>query len=113
MARQTQAERNKKQRDYQRELRARQKAERRPSRDDVARMLLHWFIVGATTKKRTKELEETEEIMVRRLVAQGFDEVASYEVFGRLVEKYTRERWNFRRKTGLLYPEMQGIDFSE
>ncbi|MDX0203833.1 hypothetical protein GOB99_30390 [Sinorhizobium meliloti] len=44
MARQSKVERNPRQRDRQRRLRAQHKSERRPSRDDLARVLLHWSI---------------------------------------------------------------------
>lgn len=71
MAKQTQTERNRKQRDRQRSLRAQQKAERRPDRDDVARVMLHWFIMGSVAKGRMRELQTSEHAIVRRLVAQA------------------------------------------
>lgn len=108
MARQSNAERNRKQRDRQRALRAKQMIERRPGRDDVARVMLHWFILGATAMGREKELEETTDVIVRRLVKQGFDKRASYDVFKRLIEKYTEEKWDFQHKQRLLHPEQQG-----
>lgn len=105
MAKQSQAERNRKQRDRQREVRARQKAERRPSRDDIARVMLHWFIMGSVSKGRMRELEQSEDVIVRRLVVQGFESDACYAVFDDLVEKYTGQHWGFRRKPHLLYPD--------
>ena len=113
MARQSQAERNRKQRDRQRELRTRLKAERRPDRDDIARVMLHWFILGSVNKGRTHELERSEHVIVRRLVAQGFDEAACYDAFDRLVEKYTGGHWGFRRKPHLLFPDGSDYDRSD
>lgn len=105
MPRDTLTERNRKQRERQRDLRARQRAAKRPDRDDVARVMLQWFIVGAVAKGRQKELEQSEDVIVKRLVAQGFDEAACYDVFDRLVEKYSGEHWDFRRKPHLLFPD--------
>ncbi|MBO9127729.1 MULTISPECIES: hypothetical protein [unclassified Rhizobium] len=105
MAKQSQAERNRKQRDRQREVRERHKAERRPSRDDIARILLHWYIVGVQGPEREAELEAMGERLARGLAKQGFDEAASRVVFENLVEKYTREHWDFQRKPHLLFPD--------
>ncbi|NHT74204.1 MULTISPECIES: hypothetical protein [Rhizobiaceae] len=104
MTRKSEAVRNREQKERQRTLRAKQKAEKRPGRDDVARVLLHWFIRGATVKGREHELDRTGEIIVKRLVEQGFDEAASYAVFDALVDKYGGNAWGFRRKPHLLYP---------
>ena len=103
MARKSDAVRNREQKERQRALRAKQKAEKRPDRDDIARVLMHWFIVAATVKGREHELERTEDIIVKRLVEQGFNEVASYEVFDALVDKYGGSAWGFRRKIHLLF----------
>lgn len=105
MAREPLAERNRKQRDRQRDLRAKQKAAKRPDRDDVARVMLHWFIETAIAKERRDQVERTGDLLVERLVAQGFDEAECYDVFDRLVEKYTGEDWGFRRKPHLLFPD--------
>lgn len=101
MARQSDNERNRKQRDRQRRRRAQHRAERRPDRDDVARVLLHWSIVGQLDAGRHGMLEALGDVLVAKLVAQGFDERASYEVFDGLVEKYGDAHWGFRRKPHL------------
>lgn len=95
-------QRNAEQRLRQQTYRDRLKAERRPSRDDIARMLLHFAITESMrSKKGRSRLGLIEEKVVERLVAQGFDGRASYAVFDDLIERYTRQKWEFRRKPHL------------
>lgn len=103
MARQSRSERNRKQRDRQRQLRERQKEERRPDRDDIARITLHWMITRSIKTDNERQLGAVEEVVVERLVAQGFDKQACYAVFDDLVDKYADTDWAFRRKTHLLF----------
>jgi hypothetical protein len=101
MARQSQRERNAKQRERQQQLRDQHKAERRPDRDDVARLLLAWSISGHLMEGRPDRVEQLGDILVGKLVDQGFDERASYEVFDALVDRYASGDSPFRRKVHL------------
>jgi hypothetical protein len=95
-------QRNEEQRERQRELRAAAKLERKPSRDDIARVLLHWTITKSVSRGQERMLEQVQDEIVTLLVAQGFDERKAYDVFDDLVERYTKKRWGFRRKIHLL-----------
>ena len=98
-------QRNAEQRERQRAYRERLKAERRPGRDDVARVLLHFVIAeNASRPDRKGRLDALQDVIVGCLVDQGFEERASHAVFDDLVERYTKEGWGFRRK-GHLDPE--------
>ncbi|MCQ1837741.1 hypothetical protein [Neorhizobium galegae] len=101
MARQPQRERNAKQRERQQRLRDRHKAERRPDRDDVARLLLAWSISAHLKEGRADRVHQLGDILVEKLVDQGFDERASYEVFDALVDRYRHDDSPFRRKVRL------------
>jgi hypothetical protein len=96
-----QSDRHRKQRERQRLLRERDKAERRPGRDDVARVLLHWFITETERKGFTRERDSAFEVVGRRLAAQGFDAVRTEEVIEALIERYVSEGWVFQRKPHL------------
>lgn len=97
-------QRNAAQRERQQQLRELAKMERKPSRDDIARILLHWTITRASEAGHMSKLDRVEDEIVARLVAQGFDERKSYEVFDDIVERYTKRRWGFRRKIHLTPP---------
>ncbi|PWV98131.1 hypothetical protein DFR52_105110 [Hoeflea marina] len=97
---QTQREKLDKQRIRQQRIRDRMKAERRPSRDDIARALLHWSITANVRKGRETLLFNLQTRIVEILVAQGFDEVAADASFDDLVDRYC-EGWSFRRKQHL------------
>ncbi|MDW9854065.1 hypothetical protein GOB46_15930 [Sinorhizobium meliloti] len=103
MARQSQRERNAKQRERQRLLRDRHKVERRPARDDFARILLFRVISGLLKTGKLTKLDEMEDELVDELVTQGFDERAAYEVFSALVEQYGSGDSPFRRKVHLIH----------
>ncbi|TBE99666.1 hypothetical protein [Rhizobium ruizarguesonis] len=98
MARQSKAERNRKQKARQQEIRDGHKEAKRPSRDDIARMALYWMITRAIAHSSEERLEMMQERIVKLLVVQGFDEAASEAVFDDLVEKYRGGDWPFRRK---------------
>lgn len=102
--RETKAARLKKQRERQREYRERLKEERRPSRDDVARALLHFAITENLKNGRREEVNLLLDRLVDDLTQQGFDPHATEEVLDALVEKY-RRGWDFQRKRHL---EMTG-----
>ncbi|QRI63632.1 hypothetical protein JQ506_23020 [Shinella sp. PSBB067] len=97
-------ERNAAQRQRQQALRDQAKRERKPSRDDIARALLHWSITGSAAKGQMETLFRVEDEIVARLVGQGFDEGKAYEVFDDLIERYTKRCWEFRRKVHLTPP---------
>lgn len=103
MARKSEALRNREQKERQRALRAKQKAEKRPGRDDVARVALYWMISRMTSKAARDVLAEMEDEIVAVLTDQGFDQKASFDVFDELVEKYDGGIWGFRRKPHLLH----------
>lgn len=90
-----------KQRERQQIIRQKDKAKGKPSRDDIARVLLHMMIMSHHEANAMDELDEYSDLIVDQLVAQGFDKNASYSVFENLVEKYTKSNWQFRRKLQL------------
>jgi len=87
------------QRERQQVYRKRIKSERRPSRDDIARVLLHVVITRSAARDKLEELEKFGDLIVDRLVEQGFDKRVSYDAFDQLVDKYVKQGWEFRRKT--------------
>jgi len=104
-----QAERLRKQRERQRAYRDRLKAERRPSRDDIARVVLHFMIVRASKDENNGFLEQLTDLILKGLKSQGFDEDASLDVLDDLIAKYATSTWGFRRKTHML----QGDDLTD
>ena len=87
------------QRERQQVYRKRIKSERRPSRDDIARVLLHVVITRSAARDKLDELEKFGDLIVDRLVEQGFDKRVSYDAFDQLVDKYVKQGWEFRKKT--------------
>ncbi len=108
MARKTYEARNREQMERQRKLRAKHKAEKRPGRDDFARVALYWMILDALSENDEQQLDWIQDELVYRLVKQGFNEAAANTVFEDLVERYGRERWGFRRKPHLLLRPASG-----
>lgn len=107
MAGRRESERLRRQRERQSEYRKKMKAERRPSRDDIVRVLLHAAITQAWRwkyEKRERMLAWVVNTILEGLIAQGFDPRASAEVMEDLIDKYTKGRWEFRRKVHLLSP---------
>lgn len=90
-----------KQRERQQNIRQNDKAKGKPSRDDIARVLLHTVIMICHETNALDELDEYSDIIVEQLSAQGFDKNASYSAFEDLVKKYTKSDWQFRRKIHL------------
>jgi hypothetical protein len=76
-----QSERLRKQCERQKDYRDRLRAERKPTRDDIVRVLLHYGLAD-----------------------QGFDKDASLGVIDDLIDKYTKRGWDFRRKVHLMPP---------
>ncbi|MBK1625428.1 hypothetical protein [Afifella marina] len=89
------------QKDKQRAYRARQKAERIPSRDDVARIVLHWAITGALAPGQEKQLSGLRNMVIDKLVEQDFSEDGARRRFDEIVERY-ENGWDFRAKPHLL-----------
>ena len=94
-----------KQRQRQQEYRDRLKQERRPTRDDVARVALYWLIVETArlvvSKNDPTRMNVVEDALLKGLVAQGFAKRASDEVLGELIDRYVDGGWTFRRKLHL------------
>jgi hypothetical protein len=97
---QSRRERLDRQRERQRGYRAEMKAKRKPSRDDIARTLLHFAITKNLQHGSEDALAPLQTEIVRELVAQGFDRKASDAAFDELIEKY-RIGWTFQRKIHL------------
>ena len=93
------------QRERQKRHRLIQRARKRPGRDDIARVALHWMLTRAAETDMLGHLAKIEEVLVARLVEQGFARAESFEVFESLIDKYVAEAWSFRRKPHLLFPE--------
>jgi hypothetical protein len=89
--------------DQQRAYRMQQKALRKPSRDDVARVALHLMITEALSHDQDGELGAWCDHLVTRLVAQGFDRSAAYRRVDQLIERYA-DGWLFQRKPHLARP---------
>lgn len=102
--RKTQKQRNLEQRERQKRIRHLAKAQRSPSRDDVARTLLHWIITRAAEAQKMNELDKLSDALIIRLVEQGFDERRCEDVIEALIEKYVSGRWSFQRKVHLSPP---------
>lgn len=90
-----------KQRERQQEYRERLRAERRPGRDDVARILLHFMIIKAQKSGDKGGMEKLVSMLLDALADQGFDKGASLDVIDDLIERYTKRGWEFRRKVHL------------
>jgi hypothetical protein len=112
MAKQTREERNEQQRVRQLSVRKTAKEQKKPSRDDIARMLLWQMITGIQKNKETDKAGKREMLdkllkrTVNGLESQGFDGQQSVETFEALVDKYAKGGSPFRRKIHLT----EGID---
>ncbi|WP_274427394.1 hypothetical protein [Chelativorans sp. YIM 93263] len=104
---QSRSERLARQRERQRALRAATRARRRPTRDDIARALLHFAITENVRHGREEELGRLLDRIVTSLQEQGFDKREAETVLEDLVDKY-RAGWSFQRKRHLF--EDRGID---
>jgi hypothetical protein len=86
--------------EHQRRYRQQQTSLRKPSRDDVARVALHWLIVRSLKQENEGELGKWSEIMVQHLVQQGFDRDAARRRIDQLIERYG-DGWGFQGKPHL------------
>ena len=85
---------------YQRQYRARQTALRRPSRDDVARIALHWAVTRSLRPGRERMLAIWSKHLIEILVNQGFDRNASRRRIDELIQRY-EDGWNFQLRPHL------------
>ena len=87
----------------QKEHRERARDKRRPSRDDIARLLLWQMITGVSENRpdRREVLDRLRNEIVGGLEKQGFDVRESEDVFEALVTKYVRGPSPFRPKRHL------------
>ena len=104
MAGKTIKERNEAQRLRQMKLRQTAKSQRRPGRDDLARMLL-WQMITRVQKMEGPNKQQLLDGLCNRIVSglvkQGFDERQCEEVFDDLVRKYSGSLPPFRIKRHL------------
>ena len=92
---QSRRDRLEKQRLRQREYRRKQRAARKPSRDDIARAALHWAVKRALPDEAM--VDKLADRILPILVAQGFDRRKTDEAFDELVERY-RSGWDFQAR---------------
>ena len=103
MTKKSKREINAEQRARQQRLRNEARARCRPSRDDLARMLL-WKMIMSTEKHhlgRRQALDRLRDEIVDGLVLQGFDVRESEDVFEELVGRYADGLFPFRPKRHL------------
>ncbi|WLR96208.1 hypothetical protein [Shinella sumterensis] len=100
MARKPKKQRNAEQVVRQQRVRDAARTKRRPSRDDIARMLLWQMIVGLQGNRSDARavLDRMRDEVVGGLERQGFDVRQSEDVFEALVEKYSDRLFPFRPK---------------
>ncbi len=103
MARMPATQRAAEQKVRQKEHRDRARDKRRPSRDDIARMLLWQMITGVNANRpdRREVLDRRRNEIVDGLERQGFDVRESEDAFEELVTKYVRGPSPFRPKRHL------------
>ncbi|WP_417423051.1 hypothetical protein [Hoeflea sp.] len=103
MARMPAKERAAKQTLRQKAIRDSARDKRRPSRDDIARLLLWQMITGVNENRtdRRQVLDRLRDEIVDGLEQQGFDARESEDVFEELVAKYIRGQSPFRLKRHL------------
>ena len=92
--------RNERQAEYQRAYRADQKRLRIPSRDDAARVALHWFITLNIENDNQVGLSRIHHEIVRRLVDLGFDQQGADRRVSDLIDRY-KDGWVFQAKPHL------------
>lgn len=80
------------QRSRQQKAREKARADRRPSRDDIARMFFWQTISQAQQSGEAGRnlIRKMADLIVSGLEDQGFDDQESYEVFDELVRRYHR-----------------------
>ncbi|KQQ86060.1 hypothetical protein [Aureimonas sp. Leaf324] len=86
--------------EYQRVYRAEQKRRKIPSRDDAARVALHWFITLMIENGNETGLGHIHREIVRRLVELGFDASGADRRVSDLIDRY-EDGWTFQSKPHL------------
>lgn len=88
------------QRARQRRVRDQARERRKPSRDDLARVLLWQMIMAAERSNlgQRKALDGLRDTIIDGLELQGFDVRESEDVFNDLVKRYANGVFPFRRK---------------
>ena len=86
----------------QKRVRDQAKQMRRPTRDDIARVLL-WEVISTAHASQTRDelLAKVCKALLRHLAEQGFDEQAAETVFWELADKYQSGIPPFRIKRHL------------
>lgn len=90
-----------KQRERSKANRRRKRDGKIPSRDDIARVALRWLFVTADAIGDDRKQLRLEGHILDELARQGFNEQASERVLEALVDKYTKEKWDFFPKVHL------------
>lgn len=103
MSRKSKKQRNAEQAVRQQEVRDTNKANRRPTRDDLARILLWKMIMAAHEQKDTEgTLGKLLNSLLVDLVRQRFDVKESDDVFYELADRYSNGVYPFRPKRHLM-----------
>lgn len=103
MPRKPKRQRNAEQVVRQQRVREETKARRRPTRDDLARVLLWQMITAAQAQKDpSRALGKVRDSLVDDLERQGFDVRESEDVFHALADRYADGLFPFRPKRHLI-----------
>lgn len=86
--------------DYQRAYREQQKALRKPTRDDVARLALYFMISEGLQDGQERNFADWCEALTTGLVEQGFDRDAARHRLHQLIDRYA-DGWSFQLKRHL------------
>jgi hypothetical protein len=92
--------RNERQAEYQRAYRADQRSKRIPSRDDAARVALHWAIMQMIGNGDEDGISRMHRGIVRQLVELGFDPNGADRRVSDLIDRY-EDGWTFQAKPHL------------
>jgi GAF domain-containing protein len=105
MARKSKRQRNQEQRERQAAVRAKAKANKKPARDDFARVLL-WQMIRAAQRERDprRKLDLLRDTMTDVLEEQGFDLKEAEDVFEDLAKRYSNGLNPFRPKFQMACP---------
>ncbi|MFP5077416.1 hypothetical protein ACLE20_08905 [Rhizobium sp. YIM 134829] len=103
MARKPKKQRNAEQVVRQQRVRDQARARRRPTRDDLARVLL-WQMINAALEQKDphRALGKVRDSIVEDLERQGFDVRESEEFFHQLADRYHTSGYPFRIKRHIL-----------
>ncbi|MCT7662939.1 hypothetical protein [Shinella kummerowiae] len=103
MPRKSKKQRNADQLARQQRVRDNARTKRRPSRDDLARVLLWQMIKAAQRREDARAaLDKLSEAIVEELERQGFDVRESEDVFEDLADRYSGGLFPFRPKRHLM-----------